>query len=178
MADDSGFDECLKDVLNSLEDVGLVFTLKKEQREGIQQLYRGKDLLAVLPTGYGKSLIFQLLVLMARRNFSATDTDRRPVVLVITPLVSIIKDQIIEVEAMGLKGCNLCNALEGDIKDALEAVDIVYGSPESVTDERFLSFLKGKANSFCERTIACVVDESHTVETWSGLRYECRFGYV
>jgi superfamily II DNA helicase RecQ len=107
--------------------------------------------MAVLPTGYGKSLIFQLLILMARRKFadSATatatnaTTDLRPVILVITPLVSIIKDQIIEVESMGLKGCNLTEYLD-DLQavEAKSLIDIIYASAESAIDDRFLTFLK------------------------------------
>ena len=42
--------------------------LKTDQLKGLQQLYDRKDLIAVLPTGYGKSLIFQLLVLLASKN--------------------------------------------------------------------------------------------------------------
>jgi ATP-dependent DNA helicase RecQ len=151
MAEGREFAKLLEEVLNSLRNIGLDFDLKEEQREAIQQLHDKKDLMAVLPTGYGKSLIFQLLILMARRKFadSATatatnaTTDLRPVILVITPLVSIIKDQIIEVESMGLKGCNLTEYLD-DLQavEAKSLIDIIYASAESAIDDRFLTFLK------------------------------------
>ena len=94
MADEGNdvFERRLQETLHSLEEMGLKFELKAEQRIAIRQLFKRQGLLAVLPTGFGKSLIFQLLVLVARRgegkNFAA--------LLVITPLTSIIKDQIID----------------------------------------------------------------------------------
>lgn len=76
----------------------------------MEQLYvKKKDLVAILPTGFGKSLNFQALVLLAR--FEAND-DKRPVVFVITPLTSIIQDQILELESLGLTGCNLTEVLD------------------------------------------------------------------
>ena len=51
-------------ILLELEDKGRKITLKDEQRKAVKQLYRKKDLVAVLLTGFGKSLIFQLLVLL------------------------------------------------------------------------------------------------------------------
>ena len=65
MADEL-FEECLDDVLKELSSKGFAFTLKAEQRLALRNLLVGKDVLAVLPTGFGKSLIFQLFVLMVR----------------------------------------------------------------------------------------------------------------
>ena len=125
-------------------------------------MFEKKDLLAVLPTGYGKSLIFQLLVLLTKRAGNSAS------LLVITPLVSIINDQIMEVEAMNLTACNLAQKLDNleDIEGG--KFDVVYASAESATDKRFLQSLKNTA--FSSSLVACVVDESHRVETWTGLR--------
>ena len=52
--------------LDGLEnDLGFVF--KAEQKEAVEYLLRGKDVFGVLPTGFGKSLIFQLFVLAKNR---------------------------------------------------------------------------------------------------------------
>ena len=69
MADISSdrLEHLLGETLRSLEDNGMKFVRKAEQKKAIRQLFEKKDLLAVLPTGYGKSLIFQLLVLLAKR---------------------------------------------------------------------------------------------------------------
>ena len=58
------FEQILKEILLELKDRGCKITLKDEQRKVVKQLYGKKDLVAVLPTGFGKSLIFQLPVLI------------------------------------------------------------------------------------------------------------------
>ena len=71
---------------------------------------------------------------------------------------------------MNLTACNLAqklNSLE-DIEGG--KFDVVYASVESATDKRFLQSLK-KNTAFSSSLVACVVDESHTVETWTGLRW-------
>ena len=84
-----------------LEDKGRKITLKDEQRKAV------KDLVAVLPTGFGKSLTFQLLVLLEKRNRKGHTAS----VPVIFPLTSIINDQILEVESVGLCVCYLSQKL-------------------------------------------------------------------
>ena len=150
------FEVLLAETLRSWEESGLKFALKAEQKKAIRHLFEGKDVLAVLPTGYGKSLIFKLLVLLAKRaEYSAC-------LLVITPLVSIINDQIMEVEAMNLTACNLAQKLDTlqDIEGG--KFEVVYASAESATDKRFLQSLN-KITTFNSSLVACVVDESHTV---------------
>ena len=65
MAQDvEGFESCSSEVLLKLSESGLSFTLKREQELAMRHLFNGKDVMAVLPTGFGKSLIFQLFVMM------------------------------------------------------------------------------------------------------------------
>ena len=61
------FEFVLRELLCELEKKGLNFSLKEEQKTAVKELFEGRDVVAVLPTGFGKSLIFQLLVLLARR---------------------------------------------------------------------------------------------------------------
>ena len=108
----------------------------KPRLEGLQQLYDRKDVIADLPTGYGKSFIFQLLVpLEQKRNNHST-------VLIVCPLTRIINDQITEVQSIGLSACNLAGNLD-KLQD-IEAgkFNIVYASTESIIDRRFLASLK------------------------------------
>ncbi len=163
--DDACFEGYLGEALSSLNENGGNIVLKEEQKKAIKHLFERKDLLAVLPTGFGKSLIFQLLVLMTRTARSGNFTG----LLVITPLVSIIRDQIMEIQSLNLSGCNLSEKL-----DCLEDIEggqfnIVYASAESAIDTRFLQMLK-KDSVFTRGLVACVVDESHTIETWTGSR--------
>ena len=57
------FDHCLQKALDIPTERGFNRSLREEKKISIRPLWFGGDLLAVLPTGYGKSLIFQLLVL-------------------------------------------------------------------------------------------------------------------
>ena len=103
------FDQILKEISLELEDKGRKITLKDEKRNPVKQLYEKKDLVAVLTTGFGKSLTFQLLVLLENRNRKGHTAS----VLVICPLTSIINDQILEVESTGLWACYLSQKLAG-----------------------------------------------------------------
>ena len=134
------FEECMQRVLNGLQEKGFKLNLKSEQTKAIRHLYEGRDLLAVLPTGYGKSLIFQILVML--KNTKKRSPTERHSVLVVRPLVSIVCDQINEAESMGLTACNLSEKL--DKTDEVEGgnYEIVYTSAESALDERFLRVLK------------------------------------
>ena len=71
--------------------------LRPEQRQAVEALLQGRDVLAVLPTGYGKSMIFQVYVAAAALKVKEHQT-----VLVVCPLGSIIDDQIEEAKGMGL----------------------------------------------------------------------------
>ena len=81
-------EQILKEILLELEDKGRKITLKDDQGKAVKQLYGKKDLIAVLPTGFGKSLIFQLLMLLENRNRKGHIAS----VLVICPLTIIIND--------------------------------------------------------------------------------------
>ena len=92
------------DVLSkALADLNVVvtreFTLKPEQEVAVRALLDGKDVsdvLAVLPTGYGKSMIYQMFVRAKDYQMNGKAT-----ILVISPLVSIIKDQIQDIKSIG-----------------------------------------------------------------------------
>ena len=83
--------------------------LKPEQRESIMNLLNGRNILAVLPTGFGKSLIFQMFVIaqskLSLHNTRNNDTPTSSSCLVIFPLESIIEDQIVEVRSLGTLLC-------------------------------------------------------------------------
>ena len=104
MADSDEFSVEVNKALDFLAERGFSRCLREEQKSSLQQLWRGGDLMAVLPTGFGKSLIFQLLVL----------TRKEACVLVICPLKSIIQDQILEATSMGISAGSLsdCNLLD------------------------------------------------------------------
>ena len=92
VADEEEFSIEITKVLDSLAERGFKRLLRDEQKPSLHQLLRGGDLLAVLPTGFGKSLIFQALAMVKELAC----------VLVICLLKSIVKDQILEASSKGL----------------------------------------------------------------------------
>ena len=90
------FENTLLKVFSSKDTLKHI-TLKVEQNESIYHLINGGDLLAVLPTGFGKSLIFEVLLLV-KEVLSKKDA----CVVVVCPLESIVSDQIEEASSMGL----------------------------------------------------------------------------
>ena len=136
--------------------------LKVEQRNAVESLLERDDVLAVFPTGYGKSLIFQVFVVAA-----SIKREDQQTVLVFCPLKSIIEAQIAEAETMVIS-----SALAADIsEDELRAAkfQLIFGSAETVTERRFLDILKHNGSSLHRKMAAIVVDESHTVEMWTGV---------
>ena len=81
------------DVLSrALADLNVVttreFTLKPKQEVAVRALLDGKDVLALLPTGYGKNMIYQMFVHAKDYQMNGKAT-----IFIFSPLVSIIKDQ-------------------------------------------------------------------------------------
>ena len=72
--------------------------LKKEQETATKKLLSGNDVLAVLPTGFGKSLIYTIFAL-ARGEIMSTNT----CAIIVSPLKSIIDDQIAEMKSLNGK---------------------------------------------------------------------------
>ena len=136
---------------------------KPEQRNAVHSLLKGEDVLAVLPTGYGKSLIFQLFVVAA-----TIERNEQQTVLVVCPLKSIIDDQIAEAQSMGISAASAADITEDELRSA--KFQLIFGAAETVLERRFLDILKETNSSFHRRLAAVVVDESHTVETWTGER--------
>jgi superfamily II DNA helicase RecQ len=95
------FESAFCAVVERLQPLGIK-NLSKEQKSSLKSFCKGQDTLAVLPTGHGKSLIFQMAVLMAREM----KRDQLIVVL-ISPLKSLIADQIRECERYDLSSIKL-----------------------------------------------------------------------
>jgi len=156
------FDDLFSSVLSSAK---ISFTIKEEQKLAIKNLYFGRDVLGVLPTGFGKTLIFQLLVLLHSERLRREGPERATI-LVICPLRSLILDQLDEARDLGISATSLPEASFESIKGG--EWEIVYSAPEHALEEGFLQCLK--ESKFHDNMAAVVIDESHNIETWTGRR--------
>ncbi|KAJ7371615.1 hypothetical protein OS493_024292 [Desmophyllum pertusum] len=114
------YDEALKTVLEGLKFLEIT-KLKQEQRQALFHFSKGQDTKAILPTRHGKSLIYQMAVLLAR-EMKLKD---QPLVVVVSPLKSLIANQIRECERYGLSSC----------KTEAGNIDSLNKESENVDDE-------------------------------------------
>ncbi|PFX12626.1 UBX domain-containing protein 4 [Stylophora pistillata] len=122
--------------------------LKSEQRNAVNYLVKKDDVLALLPTGYGKSLIFQLFAVAA-----SIEGEERQTVLVICLLKSM-EDQIAEAGSMGIPAASTEDISEDELRAA--KFQLIFGSAETAMEKRFLDILKDNCSSL-DRKLAAVV---------------------
>lgn len=130
-------------------------SFREGQEEIIKEILAGRDVLGVLPTGGGKSICYQLPALMMDG-----------ISLVISPLISLMKDQVDALRENGIAATFINSSLSlEDYKKSLSeirsgAVKLVYISPERLENEFFIDFLKDIRVSFV------AVDEAHCISQW------------
>ena len=144
------FQAFLDKALNILSEQGLTRDLWQEQKFSMKQLFSRGDLPAVLPTGFGKSLIFQVLALMKEDC----------VILVICPLKNIVNDQIKKSSSMGISASSLSYCLQSDIESG--KYRLLFASAEEALGKSLLDSLEKEGNALQDNLTAIVVDESHT----------------
>ena len=130
------------------------------QQQAVESAIRGESLLTIFPTGGGKSLTFQLPALMAGRNTHG-------LTVVISPLQSLMKDQVDNLAARGISEAVTINGLLDPIEraTAIQQVaegkaNILYIAPEmlrSKTIERLLTY---------RNVVRFVIDEAHCFSAW------------
>ena len=155
---DDLFEKVLSD---SLRDFSHIASLKEEQKRCLRSVAEKHDVFGILSTGFGKSLIFQILPRVIKELWKL----QRTTVLVVTPLVSIMKDQVAEMRRLGLKAFAIGLEEEDAERELRDGdVDIVYGSPESWCSPVWSKELKD--GQLGKQTVCIVVDEAHAVSAW------------
>jgi RecQ family ATP-dependent DNA helicase len=142
-----------------LERFGLQ-AFRPGQREAVQAALDGRDSLVVMPTGGGKSLCYQLPAL------AAEDDPERPLVVVVSPLIALMSDQLRRLRETGVRAAMLASGMqEGHNAEAL--ADIAEGRAQLVlaAPERFAS-AAFRAALARRRVSLFVVDEAHCVAEW------------
>ena len=97
VAEDNSFEFALQETAKVFSQSGKSINLKPEQVAAIKSLFNGKDVLAVLPTGFGKSAIFQFFVHV--KEYMSKDL---ACILFICPLRSLMEDQMAEARSISL----------------------------------------------------------------------------
>lgn len=130
-------------------------SFRSGQEDLIRAVLDGHDVLAVMPTGSGKSLGFQLPALLLPGT-----------TIVVSPLISLMKDQVDELNRRGIGAAALHSMLSAaarrDVARALSAggLRLLYVAPERFASDQFQRFLGGVP------VARFVVDEAHCVSEW------------
>ena len=118
--DDSALSCVLDECLQHFPDIR---DLRKEQKTCLLNLARGKDVFAIMPTGFGKSLIFQLFPRLAKAALSLENST----IIVVSPLISIMRDQVEQLKKLGFSAAAIGVGEEGE-EDALHNTTLSHFS--------------------------------------------------
>ena len=130
-------------------------SFRERQDEIITSILEGKDVVTIMPTGGGKSICYQVPALILDG-----------LTIVISPLISLMKDQVDNIKNMGIKSAYINSTLsENEIKSILNdviknEVKILYVAPERLESTEFLNLITRVKIS------QIAVDEAHCISQW------------
>ena len=144
--------------MNKFEILKQIFgydTFREGQETLVDSTLSGRDVMGIMPTGAGKSLCFQVPALL----FPG-------ITVVVSPLISLMKDQVSALNAAGVHAAYINSSLtEGQYRKAMELArqgryKIIYVAPERLMTESFLSLIQAVEISMV------AVDEAHCISQW------------
>ena len=130
-------------------------SFREGQEEVINKILKGRDVLAIMPTGAGKSLCYEIPALMMDG-----------ITIIISPLISLMQDQVTALKDLGITATYINSLLSdfeignvlNDIKN--DKYKIVYVAPERLESQSFIDFM---ANI---KIAMVTVDEAHCISQW------------
>lgn len=138
-----------------LKDVFGYDTFREGQEGLIDSTLAGRDVLGIMPTGAGKSICFQVPALLFQG-----------ITIVVSPLISLMKDQVAALNAAGVHAAFINSSLtEGQYRKAMEFAargryKIIYAAPERLMTDSFLALVNQVEISMV------AVDEAHCISQW------------
>ena len=130
-------------------------SFRKGQEEIINTILNGEDVLVIMPTGGGKSLCYQVPALCMDG-----------LTIVISPLISLMKDQVDSLTSMGIDASYINSSLSSeDYNQILENITndkykIIYVAPERLESTEFLNIIQNK------NIAQIAIDEAHCISQW------------
>lgn len=128
---------------------------REGQKEIIEEILKGKDVLAIMPTGAGKSICYQVPALIFEG-----------MTLVISPLISLMKDQVDSLVSLGIEADFINSTLDkNEYEETLYKIKnnqckILYIAPERLDSIEFLNIVSNLNIS------QVAIDEAHCVSSW------------
>ena len=130
-------------------------SFRENQKAIVDTLLRGRDVFALMPTGSGKSLCFQIPAII-----------RSGVGVVISPLIALMQDQVTDLRQYGIRAHFLNSSLSAEDAARVEAIaargdcDLLYVAPERLLTDRFQRLLTNM------NLALFAIDEAHCVSQW------------
>jgi len=141
--------------LDSLQQIFGYETFREHQQEIIEGIIRGEDAFVLMPTGGGKSLCYQIPAL-----------HRRGVGIVVSPLISLMKDQVDALQACGVNAAFYNSSLKSSEARTVLAMlhqqelDLLYVAPERLMNDDFVERLRDVPIALF------AIDEAHCISQW------------
>ena len=142
-----------------------VESLHREQITALKEFFLGKNIFFSAGTGYGKSLVFQAVPLMA--DLLEEQVVGTSIAIIICPLVSLMLDQVAYLRSIGLNAAAVYNGQEEAVLRNIEEgfYSHIYATPESMLSvKRWQNMLQ--TPYFKDHCVLFAVDEAHCLSQW------------
>lgn len=133
------------------------------QRKAIVHIVEKRtDVFVNLPTGFGKSMIYQALPLIVDTISKASGH----IVVVVSPLINLMQEQVLYLRDVGISSVCLSNIKDEETRDIEEGnFSVVYATPEAlIKNERWRKMLSSSV--YTSKMCAIAVDEAHVIKQW------------